>query len=209
MHPRTFGLLSALFTLTAFAQTPEPTCGPCAAGAQCVAGSCQFLCSTDTDCRHENVCIAGHCEPRLPVQRAGSPATIRRGDATHAERYKESRPVPPGFHPAQEPHWELVARGGIAFGLAWVPAGIIAVATRTPVIAIPFAGPILGYRRLEDPVLNAFAIAGIALDVSVQVFGVCMAIAGFAKPMKWLERDVSLVPGAPGAPLGASVRGRF
>lgn len=212
MHARTFGLISALLTLTAHAQGPEQTCGACAAGAQCIAGSCQFPCSQDADCRHENVCIAGQCEPRLPLQRAGAPATTHRGDATHPERFKESHPVPPGFHPAQEPHWELVGRGALAFTTAWLPMVMVALATRTPLLAIPLAGPILGYRAAEGPlaeIVNVFAIAGIAIDLSVQLFGVCMAVAGFAKPAKWLERDVSLVPGAPGTPMGASVVGRF
>lgn len=174
-----------------------------------MAGSCQFLCTQDADCRHENVCLSGQCEPRLPVQRVGAPATIRRGDATHPERFKESQPMPPGFHRAQEPHWEMVARGSIAFSAAYLPMAVLALTTRTPLMAVPLAGPILGYREGAAPFANAFTIAGIGLNVSVQLVGLCMAIAGFAKPARWLERDVSFVPGAPGAPLGASLQGHF
>ena len=210
MNARTLGLITALLTLAARAQSPT-----CALGAQSIAGSCEFPCAHDTDCRHENVCITtegrGHCEPRLPVQRAGAPATLRRGDATHAERFKEGHLVPPGFHQAQEPHWEMVARGTIAFSAAYLPMAVLALTTRTPLMAVPFAGPILGYREGAGPLANAnaFAVAGIGLNVSVQLVGLCMAIAGFAKPAKWLERDVSIVPGASGAPLGASLQGHF
>ena len=205
MNARTLGLISALLTLAAHAQSAA--CGPCAFGAQCVAGSCQFLCTQDVDCRHENVCVSGQCEPRLPVQRVGAPTTLRRGDATHPERFKESHPIPLGFHRAQEPHWEMVVRGAIAFSSAYLPMAVLSLTTRTPLMAVPLAGPILGYREGAAPLANAFAIAGIGLNVSVQLVGLCMAVAGFAKPVKWLEREVSIVPAAPGAPLGASLQG--
>ncbi|MDP2273860.1 MAG: hypothetical protein Q8K32_24175 [Archangium sp.] len=182
MNARTLGLISALLTVTAHAQSAA--CGRCALGAQCVAGNCQFLCTQAADCRHENVCVSGQCEPRLPVQRAGAPATIRRGDSTHPERFKESQPMPPGFHRAQEPHWEMVARGSIAFSAAYLPMAVLALTTRTPLMAVPLAGPILGYREGAAPFANAFTIAGIGLNVSVQLVGLCMAIAGFAKPAR-------------------------
>ena len=208
---RTFFLITALaFTASAQTPAPEPACGPCAAGAACVGGVCQFSCVQDSECRKENVCVEGHCEARLPLQRPGDPAVIRRADATHAERFKVTKPIPPGFHLAQEPSGEAIARGSIAFATAWLPAAIAALISRAPVLAIPVAGPVLAYRPEVGPMAdlhNFGTVSAIAIDVSVQLFGLVMVVAGLAVPSKWLERDLSIaiVP----AVTGAHLVGRF
>ncbi len=192
MYGRSFVLISALLAFPASAQSP---CGVCAAGAQCVDGACQFSCTRDGDCHGGNVCIDGHCEPRLPLQRPGAPATIRRGDATHPERFKVITPTPPGFHLASEPSGEAIARGGITFGCAWLPMAIVALATRSPLMAIPVAGPILGFRpEGGTTVQNVFFVTAIVIDVALQLFGLFMTAAGFAIPSKWLERNVLPLP---------------
>jgi hypothetical protein len=197
------GLFLLLLSWSASAQTfpSEPTCGVCAAGARCISGACQFSCTQDADCRGGNVCVGAQCEPRLPLRRAGAPPTIRRGDATHPERFKAIDPVPPGFHLAREPSWEALARGSIAFASAWLPMAIAAGTTGTTVLAIPVAGPVLGYRPDREPLRNFAVVTAIAIDASVQLFGLVTAILGFVLPSQWLERDapVSFAPTASGA----------
>ena len=97
-------------------------------------------------------------------------------------------PVPPGFHLAREPSGEAIARGTIAFACSYLPMAIVGLVTSTPVMAIPVAGPILAHRA-ETGFLNVLLISGLAIDVSLQVFGLFMATLGFAIPSKWLERD--------------------
>ena len=122
MRARTFSLLSVLMTWAAHAQSPSsapPGCSACAVGAQCIDGVCQFPCTQDSECRYENVCFETHCEPRLPLRRSGVPATLRRGDLKHPERFKVSSPIPEGVHLVQGPNWELVGRGIVIFSLVW------------------------------------------------------------------------------------------
>lgn len=206
--------INVLLASSASAQTasPEPACGVCAIGARCIGGACQFSCVQDADCRGGNVCVGtpGQCEPRLPLRRAGDPPMIRRGDSTHPERFRAIDPVPPGFHLARELSWEVIARGTLAFASAWLPMAIAAGATRTPLLAIPLAGPFLGYRADPGPdagFRNFALVTAIAIDASVQLFGLVMTVVGFAVPSRWLERDapISVVPTA----SGARVVGRF
>lgn len=205
-------LLSITLLLASSASAQSSSCGVCAIGAQCVGGACQFSCAQDADCRGGNVCVGtpGRCEPRLPLRQAGVPPTIRRGDATHPERFKAIDPVPPGFHLAREPSWEAIARGSLAFASAWLPMAIAAASTGTTFLAIPVAGPVLGYRADPGPdagFRNFALVTAIAIDASVQLFGLVMTVVGFAVPSRWLERDapISLVPTA----SGARVVGRF
>lgn len=217
MRAGTLFLVGVLLARSVSAQTPssEPACGACARGAHCVRGACQFSCAQDADCRSGNVCVGaaeapGQCEPRIPLRRPGAPATIRRSDATHPERFKAVQPVPPGFHLAREPSGEAIARGSLAFASAWLPMAIVAWATRAPLVAIPVAGPILSFRASTGPdavFLNVALVTGIAIDAAVQLYGLFMAVAGFAVPSRWLERDapLSFVP----TPSGAGVVGHF
>lgn len=206
MRARIFSLLSVLLTGAAHAQSPSsapPGCSGCAVGAQCIDGVCQFPCTQDSDCRHENVCVEtegrGHCEPRLPLRRSGVPATLRRGDLNHPERFKVISPIPEGFHLVQAPNWELVGRGIVIFILAWLPVAIDALATRSPLLAVPVAGPITGFREA-----NGLTVVVLTIDVVGQLAGLCMVIAGFASQAKWLERtaasNVSLPAASPSVP---------
>jgi len=210
--------------LSAEASEASPAgCGVCAAGAQCVEGRCQFVCQTNGDCRHGLICVrsgaVGHCESKT-FQRPGSPPTIRRADATHPERYKFSSLVPEGFHLVSEPLWGIAGYGVLGFALGYLPYAIGGLARRTPLDLIPLAGAILSYRRVTgvgfglDPFIEFFEVVGIVLSEVVQAAGLAAVIAAVAFPSQWLERDdgkpaLSLVPGAAGAPLGASLVGRF
>lgn len=157
--------------------------------------------------------------PMVPVE-ASTLKTIQRGDATHPERFKLSRPAPPGFHVASELNWRLTVTGIAVFTAAYLPFAVIGPATYSPVAAVPFIGPFLAFRPTGG-FLGVFAdaiiVVGIFSAVSAQVSGVIMTILGLTIPRQWLERDVtkpttptiSFAPMAPGADLGASVVGRF
>lgn len=131
-------------------------------------------------------------------------------------------PIPAGFHLVEEPKWGLVAGGAIAFVLGTGVMVAIAIAARNPLYAIPLAGPFIGVAELmrgQDSLTAGlvFIYAGAAalIDVALQVAGIAMLVVGLRWPSRWLERDaesaprVMLVPGVAGAPLGASLVGRF
>lgn len=61
--------------------------------------------------------------------------------------------------------------------------------------------------------LGAFVVMASVVNVIAQVAGVLMAVRGIGSPQRRLIRNeeptVSLMPGAVGAPLGASLAGSF
>ena len=81
---------------------------------------------------------------------------------------------------------------------------------------IPIAGSFLVASHMGHGLLDLRAGAYLValLDSSVQAAGIVMLMVGLLSPRRWLERDgakplVTLMPGAPGAPLGASLGGQF
>lgn len=170
-------------------------------------------CATASDCATGFACSSkGVCEPARP--------------ATPEYRGWRGRAwtgaVPEGFHLVSEPQWGSVVGGVAAFVGGYGLCAGIGLAAGRPPGAIPFAGPvILAGQALFAPtgdwafvavVLDIVIIAAAAIDLAAQVGGVVLIITGSA-PKQRLERDekpsVTLVPSAPGAPLGASVVGRF
>jgi hypothetical protein len=198
----------------------EQTCGPCTSGAQCVAGQCQFTCQTNADCRRGLICGgSGVCEPNVQ-QRPGEPPMVRRGDATHPDRFRFSPIIPTGYHLVSEPNSGVMGAGIALFAASYLTFAVIGTASGSPESLIPFVGPILSYRPSThwfSSLTNGLSLIAIGIDVTAQVAGATMLIVGAAVPRRWLERDVtaptsptiSFAPLAPGADVGASVSGRF
>jgi hypothetical protein len=187
----------------------EPACPPCAKGAECVDGKCQFICRSNSDCRPAHVCLdIGICDDELPLL-PNQPRMIKRGDATHPSRFRYAGTVPPGFVRRQSPNWWGVLRGFIVFSVGYGAAQLTGVGAGTwkPEVLIPVAGPAYALQPHEPPALSVIAVAG---EIGFQVVGLAMMVAGFALPEYWLEHDpnapsISLVPSL----NGASLVGRF
>lgn len=147
------------------------------------------------------------------------------------ERYRRQRVVPEGYHLVSKPRWALFVGGVAAFAVGY-GSGLATTAafTGTWSGAVPVAGPLIGFVNHQASVPANQSSAGLA-DVFVgvlnvdwvvlavvqgvaQVVGVAMAITAFVWPQRWLEKEssspkVMVVPGAAGAPLGASVMATF
>lgn len=86
---------------------------------------------------------------------------------------------------------------------------------------VPLIGPIIfAAQALEQNAhfperkpLDLLIASAASLEVAAQVAGIALIMAGVGSPRKWLERGeaptVSFVPSAVGAPLGATLVGRF
>lgn len=128
------------------------------------------------------------------------------------DRFKFQGVVPAGFHLVV--NHGLLNAGIITFAVAYLPFAIGAPLAQSPALLIPFAGPLIGYRRevgLVPPAIDVLILAILVTDVVAQVGGAILIFAGAIAPTRWLERDaqVSLVPMAPGAAFGASLVGRY
>lgn len=147
------------------------------------------------------------------------------------ERYRRQRVVPEGYHLVSKPRWALLVGGVAAFAVGY-GSGLATTAafTGTWSGAVPVAGPLIGFVNSQTSQPAHQSSAGLAdvfvgllnIDWAVlavvqgaaQVVGVAMVVAAFAWPQRWLEKDssspkVMVVPGAAGAPLGASVMATF
>lgn len=126
-------------------------------------------------------------------------------------------PVPEGYRVFEQRKWGVAITGGAMFLTATVAMVAFAVLARNPIVAIPLVGPAVAAGQLIGrgfgfsgvvTLLGGGLIAGCAL----QVAGTVMLITGLTGRYRWLERTgpgVTLIPGAAGAPLGASLAGRF
>lgn len=148
------------------------------------------------------------------------PWLIEPADDTSADRFEYRGAVPKGFHLVSERRMALVGTGIGTFTAAYFAlAGWAIVGNRfEPLILIPLAGPfILSGKLLGDGFergLPLILVLGALAVTTVQAAGLFIFVAGLASPRRWLERHVAkpgvtFVPGAAGAPLGASVVGRF
>ncbi len=183
----------------------EPACPPCATGAQCIDGKCQFTCQSNADCRPAHVCLdVGICDDELPLV-PGQPRMIKRGDATHPSHFRYAGTVPEGYVRKQAPNWWGVLRGVIVFSVGYGGAQLTAASAgnwNTKVL-IPVAGPAFSLAPVDPSALSVIAVTG---EILFQVVGVALIVAGFAIPEYWLEHaPVTLVPTA----SGASLVGRF
>lgn len=133
-------------------------------------------------------------------------------------RYRApSGPVPAGYHQVTGHRWGLLTAGCITFAAGHGFSLGYALTSGWASPAIPVVGPILGMVNVPSPAYFAGLtqlVVRITLGVSLlaEVTGLVMAIIS-AFPTTWLERDeapaLMLVPGAAGAPAGASLIGRF
>ncbi len=147
--------------------------------------------------------------PNKPLVSSGKMESLR--PVNGVERFKFQGRVPEGFHLVV--NTGLLNAGIITFAVAWLPFAVGALITRSPLLRIPFAGPLAGYRRegFVSPGIEILIVTILVMDVVAQVGGVTLLLAGAISPTRWLERDarISLVPTAPGAALGASLVGRY
>ena len=110
----------------------EPACPPCATGAQCIDGKCQFTCQSNADCRPAHVCLdVGICDDELPLV-PGQPRMIKRGDATHPSHFRYAGTVPEGYVRKQAPNWWGVLRGVIVFSVGYGGAGALSASFMLP-----------------------------------------------------------------------------
>ena len=202
-------------------------------------GICQELgggqaCTSNRDCGRELVCAGfqdlgngkwsqGTCMSRdARAQTApGEPAGLRHQDTNAPGRFKYTGSVPAGFHLISQPRMRLVGAGIAALAGGHALSILAAALTSRPLGVIPIAGPAILAVQWWDSSSSGFAGLGnffilliCGIDFAAQVVGVVLMSMGLAAPEQWLERDVakpgiSLVPFAPGAPLGASLLGRF
>lgn len=204
---------------------PPPSCAPCAQGALCIEGVCQFTCDADVACRWGRVCVikagekSGVCEPAPRPGAAAAWSSLLGGAAPDWE-HRSDRPVPPGFRVMEEPRWESIVVGLATFSLGYLPMAAVALDDR-PVLAVPLVGPILNYRPAPrggfidlSALDNLFHIIGIVVDVAVQAAGLGAIVNGLVSRKRTLVRDADtprlrVVPATQGASLGASVVGRF
>jgi hypothetical protein len=148
--------------------------------------------------------------PLLPaestVQRSVSPARLS---------YFGS--VPEGYHLVETANSVPITIGLVVFVMAYVPWAVIGSMQGNSQNAIPIFGPLISYRAATgwfSGLVNGLALTAITTDVLAQVAGAITFIVGLATPRRWLESNpagpsISFVPGAAGAPAGASVVGRF
>lgn len=155
--------------------------------------------------------------PPLVGVDAAAPSSLGSG------RFRYSgRTVPAGFHLVSEPKWGLVAGGAALMGISTGVMVALAIGFADPVYAVPLVGPVYTFSeiaRTSSGWFSGFAVffGGVlmAADLAAQIAGGVMFTLGLAKPSRWLERDapskptVTFVPGAAGAPMGASLVGRF
>jgi hypothetical protein len=132
-------------------------------------------------------------------------------------RLKYLGTVPAGYHLVESPNWAPISIGLAVFVMAYVPWAVIGSMAGRTENAVPFFGPMLAYRAETgwfSGLANSLAITAIVFDIAAQLGGAITLITGLATPRRWLESDaaapsISFVPGAAGAPLGASVVGHF
>lgn len=127
--------------------------------------------------------------------------------------------VPPGFHLTTEPNWKMLAPALVVLGSGYVVTVVFGLLTQRPISAVPLVGPLLWVGEVWSnsgffaPIGNFFAVVWGGLEFAAQMAGAVLTIVGLATPRRVLERDagpsVSLAPGVPGSPLGASLVGRF
>lgn len=193
-------------------------------------GTCQALggsgaCTSPRDCSGGLVCAGyqdlgdgkwsqGTCmsrdarPPAAPGEPAGLPFLRNEG----RERFQYAGTVPTGFQLVSQPRMRLVVGGIAALAGGHLISVFAALLANQPLGVIPLAGPVILAVQLHDTTGSVSLLA--ALDVVAQAVGVALLTIGLAGPEQWLERDaakphVTLVPSAPGAPLGASLVGRF
>lgn len=238
MRTRFLALVVLLTGLAAAAQelTPPPLVAPPLDAAPIVTPDVQSppanSCAGPRDCANGFVCTGfqdlgdgkwsrGSCQPKNVRTRSapGEPAGLTlRPDGR--ERFKYAGTVPSGFHLISQPRMKLVG-GGIGALAGGHAAGIImALVSLKPLGVIPIAGPIILAVQWWSPggllsgLSNFFTLLLCGVDLAAQVAGVVLLAVGLGQPEQWLERDaakptISFVPTAPGAPLGASLVGRF
>jgi hypothetical protein len=195
------------------------TAGDCAQGLACTGpnGTCQ----KPTGLLAKRTSKA---DPRPLLRDWGSPAD-------EPDRFVFRGTVPEGFHLVIEPDWSRTSRGRslVGAGIGTLTAGYLVSAglsffTRRYGGLVPVAGPIVilsemwqslsGVRFTDGYFYKGLAVLGCVVDVAAQVTGIVMLMVGLFSPGRWLERDVAkpivtFVPSAAGAPVGASLVGRF
>jgi hypothetical protein len=113
----------------------------------------------------------------------------------------------------------MLAPSLAVLGAGYVATVVVGMLTQRPIAAVPLVGPILWIAGVWSTggVLsglgNSLAVLWGGIELAAQVTGTVLTIVGLATPRRVLERDagpgVSLAPGVPGSPLGASLIGRF
>lgn len=160
--------------------------------------------------------------PTLPELPSAEPTRapsrpLRPLSAEEPNRFHYTRgAVPPGFHLVEEPKWGLVAAGSAAFAVSTLVMVMVAAASFNGLYAVPVVGQFAAFYSLTSSggLGLFFGSIGLLIDLAAQVAGAVMLIVGVTNPKRWIERDVQaprvmLVPGAAGAPAGASLVGRF
>jgi hypothetical protein len=193
-------------------------------------GTCQSLggtgaCSSTRDCSGGFICAGyqdlgdgkwsqGTCMSRdlRPPAAPGEPSGLPFLRSEGRERFQYTGTVPTGFHLVSQPRMKLVIGGVAALAGGHLLSVLAALIANQPLAAIPLAGPVILAVQLHDTTGTISLLA--VLDVACQAVGVALLTIGLASPEQWLERDaskphVSLLPGAAGTPLGASLVGRF
>lgn len=211
-----------LVATAAFAQTAPPLVSPPPA---------VISCSTATDCTGGLICTGyqpladgkwsrGVCQDRRARAAPGEPTGLVRKSANEPERFRFRGTVPEGFHLLSEPRGAFVGGGVGALAGGYAFAALGGLASGELVGLIPVVGPILlgaawwSTSGWFSGAANVLVAIFCGADLIAQVAGIALLTVGLASPRRWLERDVAgpvvtFVPGAAGAPVGASLVGRF
>ena len=212
MTMRPVVLVIALAGLSSAAQgdtTPPPLLGVPSTGG----------CADDAACGPGGSCRSGLCEAAAAPD---DPKALRQRGPRGEERFKYRGTVPAGFHLVSEPRLAMIGGGIGALAGGYALTLAISLASLQWGGAVPFVGPIIFAAQVWLPpgsfgvgTLADIFIATLAIvEVAAQVAGVILIVVGVTSPTKWLERGaekpgISVLPGAPGTPLGASVVARF
>lgn len=211
---KTLAILTVLTAVAAHAQ--EETAPPLL--------SAEVPCVSDRDCDEGASCVRaerrGKQEPG--VCRAGPRPLRQRYLDEKVERFEYRGVEPEGFHLVSEVRLGLLGGGIAAFAGGYGLSLLAGLGTGAPLGAIPLLGPLFVGASWWSPssgflagFANFWVVLLVAVDLVAQGAGIVMMSVAGGAPQRWLERNVAtnpvatIVPGAPGAPLGASVVARF
>lgn len=225
--------------LMCYAGACEPSCSTsadCGRGLHCIGrrevetgkwarGVCRSGREGDT-CEGPRECDGGlACTGRRPLaDRSGfesfcederARAGVRQSSGP--QRFQYQGTVPEGFHLVSERSISLLGGGAAALMGGYFLSLFVGLGTGAPLGAIPLLGPFFVAASWWTPSasINMGTVILCALDFLAQGAGIVMLSIALASPNQWLERNVvtkpaiTFAPGAPGAPLGASLVGRF